>query len=649
MRSGRFRAWVLRRAGVLAVLTAAGATPGWSPTPSFAHNGEAGGGSAPSVPPTLGPPAAGPQDPQQPTAPVPRATTGGNDDGWRRWWEVQAPLLAPVRVRATTDGPVGDPPPPGPRVRTLDDAAAAEVLPTLLWAIEPQRDFSTPVVTACYRALGKLARRPEHVEPLLVAAQRRDTDRDETETALGALGLLRRSDPARRLDDGTLARVRRTLVLALDDQGLTTRARCVAATSIGLLADQGGPALDMLARDLWNRLSLTWASDQVPSAILHALGRFPPSAVGEDLLQALRALAVTSLAGRVRYGPVARGHAALAYARICEHPSAATLLALLLARRLPDPVRLGALTGLGLRADGFDAGTRVDVVRRVRRLVEEEPSQSMFRPAGLLAVARLAAADLAADSGLVLETSGAADFFFDGLETADLGMRPFAMLAIGIAGRRTPQAVEVRAYHEFRKEALRRLRKLLEADAGAGAARGAYLVGLGLFGDEAAIPMLADRVRDTSGTEPPRGYACEALGLIGRAVPTAVDPLRTVAFEKKGEGWTRGKAIAALSRLGTGRDAVLAVAEELTAGGASWRMGPLADALGRSDRVEAVEPLVRLVRSKPPKDDLRARACEALGRLCDPEPVPSLVRLAEGAVEMPGHDGLGLLLAWVWY
>jgi hypothetical protein len=57
---------------------------------------------------------------------------------------------------------------------------------------------------------------------------------------------------------------------------------------------------------------------------------------------------------------------------------------------------------------------------------------------------------------------------------------------------------------------------------------------------------------------------------------------------------------------------------------------------------------VRTARAKPTKDDLRARACEALGRLCDPEPVPSLVRLAEGAAEMPGHEGLRYLVMWLW-
>ncbi|MFO0931860.1 MAG: hypothetical protein U1E39_04030 [Planctomycetota bacterium] len=637
MRSGRFRLLLLG-----AALVGATALPSW------AHNGEAPGGSAPSVPPTLGPPAAGPQDPQQPTAPVPRATTGGTDDAWRRWWEVQAPLLAPPRVRATTDGPLGEPGPTTPRVRTLDDAAGAEVLPLLLWAIEPRQDFPAQVVTACYRALGRLARRPEHVEPLLAAAARRDTDRDEIETAIGALGLLRRTDPRRRLDDATLARVRRALVTALDDQTLSTRARCVAATSLGLLADQGGPAVDVLARDLWSRLSANWASDEIPSAILLALGRFPYDAVGEDLLQSLRAAGVTGTIGKARLGPVARGHAVLAHARVCPSPGAASLLAILLSRRHPDPVRLGALTGLGLRAASFESGTRVDVVKRIRALVESEPSQSLFRPAGLLAVARLAAADLDAGSGAVLDTSGADTFLFDGLTAADLGMRPFVMVAIGIAGRRTPKVIEVRAYHTFRTEALERLRKLLADDAGAGDARGAYLVGLGLFADEASIPMLAARARDTSGTESPRAYACEALGLVGRAVPTAVDTLRTVASERKAEGFTRGKALAALSRLGTGADVVVAIADELSDGGAAWRLVPLADALGRCDHVAAVEPLVRLVRAKTTKDDLRAHACEALGRLCDPEPVPSLVRLAEGAAEMPGHDGLRYLMTWLW-
>src|SRR5262245_164896 len=134
------------------------------PTPAVAHNGEAGGGGAPTVPPTLGPPAAGPQQPEQPMAPTPHATTGGTGDAWRRWWEAQADLLVPARPRVTTDAEGSRPVAPTGVGRTFRDAAHAEVVPTLLWAADPKRDFSTAVVCACYRSIGRLARDASDVE-----------------------------------------------------------------------------------------------------------------------------------------------------------------------------------------------------------------------------------------------------------------------------------------------------------------------------------------------------------------------------------------------------------------------------------------------------------------------------------------------------
>jgi hypothetical protein len=324
------------------------------------------------------------------------------------------------------------------------------------------------------------------------------------------------------------------------------------------------------------------------------------------------------------------------------------LLAVLLTRRLPDAVRVGALTALGLRAAAFAPAERVELVKKVRRVVESESIRSAYRPAGLLAVARVVAADLDADSGLVLEAGDAEARLLDAVSGADVSLRPCAMLAVGIAGRRTARAIEVRAYHTFRAAALRTLRALLKDGGGGAEGQGAFLVGLGLLGDEASVPGFVTLARDDGAQPGPRGFAAEALGLVGRGTPEVVSTLRHVGLERRGDAWLRGKAAAGLARLGQGGDVVVAVATELDEGGASWRLAALASALGRCDRVEAVEPLVRALRAKGTKDEVRARVCDALGRLCDPEEVPSVVRLAEDALEMPAHEGLAYLLAWAW-
>jgi hypothetical protein len=543
-----------------------------------------------------------------------------------------------------TDGEGSRPTMPTAGGRTFADAAHAEVVPTLLWAADPKRNFPSSVVCACYRALGRLARDGAEVELLMSAATKAGTDINENESAIIGLGLLRRTAPDHRLDEATLARVRRTLLLALDHAGLATRARSLAALSLGLLADQGGPSPDPIARDLWERIGSGYASDEIPVSILRALSRWGPDTLDDSVREGMRRLALTGYVGRARFGSAARAHAMLSFACSETAPTPSILLATLLSQRLPDGPRLGALVALGVRAPALPPALRMEAVRRIGDVMGKEPSRSPYGPAGFLALARLAAADLDAESGLVLEESHVGDLLLAGLSDASLEMRPYAMLGLAIAGRRTPKSMEVRAYHEFRVKALKALRVLAHAEAGAPEARGAYLVALGLLGDEDSIGLLCERGRDHSGPDAPRGFACESLGLVGRTSPEATSALREIAGEHHGEGWVRGKALRALARLGASGFAAQSIADELREGGAVWRMTTLAAALGECGRIEGVEPLVRTVRETATKDDVRAAACEALGRLCDPELIPSIARMGEGAVELPSNEALAVLL-----
>lgn len=631
--------WPLARVGtaLLALLGAA--------APAGAHNGESGSGSAPRVPPTLGPPAAGPQEPVHPAAPRPTPTTGGVGEGWRRWWASQAHLLAPRRGPVVTGGGPGDPgSSPPPKGRTIEDATGIEVVPTLLWALAPRRDFDTNVVCACHLALGKVARRASEVEVLFDAAVRTDTADGEAATAVLALGLLRRSTPEARFDGATIARARRTLLHVLDDEKMPTNTRSTAALSLGLLADQGCDAPDPVARDLFDRLRASWAADEIPISIVVALSRYPAEALGSDVLEGLRRLALTGAGTARRAGDALRAHALVAWALATPSPSPPVLLSTVVSARAGDGPRLGATVALGLRASALPTPLRVEAARRVRAVTEAQTARAGLRPVGWIALARLAAADVADRSGHVLEDAGVADALVEALEDRHLDARPYALFALALAGRRVEPAPEVRSWAELRTRALKRLRELARDDGGAAESKGAYLVALGLLDDESSSPMFCERTRPGSGAETPRGWACEALGLLGRASPPALTALGDVAGEARGDGWVRSKAVEALGRMGAARDAAVRLGEELGTRGPTWRVAHLATALGASGRVEAVEPLVRCVHDAATKDDVRAAACAALGRLCDPEPAPSVTRVLEAVAELPGNAAVAGLL-----
>jgi HEAT repeat protein len=221
--------------------------------------------------------------------------------------------------------------------------------------------------------------------------------------------------------------------------------------------------------------------------------------------------------------------------------------------------------------------------------------------------------------------------------------RPHAILALSIAATRTEASIALPRFREFRRTVLETLREAVREGEGPPMGIGAYYVGLGLLEDVDSLPRLRDAVRHRA-IEGPRVHACEAIGLIGRAVPTAIDPLREVLDEKGASAALLEAAAKALGRLG-GVDGSAALHRQVESGGADHRISAAVLALGWTGRPEAVRTLVRMVRDPRTSDSVRAVACTALGMLADPGPLPAASVLAPGLADLPWTGGLAAAFA----
>jgi HEAT repeat protein len=526
-------------------------------------------------------------------------------------------------------------------------ALEREVLPTLLWACEAQDELDTDARASAYLALGKTARRPADVRAVLDGASRRDLPDAVHEGAVLALGLLRRSTPADAFDPETLDRARATCLEAYDDASLPSRTRAFAALSLGLLGDQRSAKASVLDRDgrwvvreLWLRVRESHASEELPAALLVALSLQDPRACPSGLLEGLRGLAASGrLEGRSR-GSVTRAHAVLAFARLSPDGGTGVLQALLHSRSCDPRVRRSAVVALGTVASRLAPAPRAEAAGALARFAGRG-SDPEGRGAMLVSIGRLLAADVAeGESGVVL---AAGEALLEGLRDGTATVRPFAALALGIAfrdldGPRAPDAATA-----FRERAVEVLRATASDEGVDPSTRGAFCLALGLARDEGAHATLSGIASRRSHPDELRGHACTAIGLAGKATPSAVLVLRGALLERSSEDLRRSAAVG-LGLLGD-VSAVPLLLEDLASGGSDHVLAQVVLGLGAIGDASAVPSLARVVRDGAATDLLRAIACAGLGLLGDREPVPSLSRLGTDSNTLAVTDALGEALS----
>src|SRR5688572_5769974 len=215
----------------------------------------------------------------------PTDATGG-------WWDANLDaLIAEDRVGPVETGDAAQPELARRRIRE------SRVVPFLRAILKGEHGTDADFVAAASLALAKTTTSPDDVERLLALGA--DTTRAAmtVEAATIACGLLRRTDPALRLDPRVLDRVRARCLDVVDGRTNAPRiARCNAALAIGLLADQptqrgdgDAPRFDLVAA-LLVRLRETDDAER-QAALVIALGMQPAASVPSATVEQIRALA----------------------------------------------------------------------------------------------------------------------------------------------------------------------------------------------------------------------------------------------------------------------------------------------------------------------------------------------------------------------
>lgn len=561
---------------------------------------------------------------------------------WQLWWDLHRDAFLPTRDR--TRSVVVTPVPEGAargltrwevERRALVVTKAVPALSALL-AAEPKPPAD--VRASALIALGKIAQDADSVDLLLAHVEDAAAPAMVRESAALGLGLLRRSDPALRLEPIRYEIVRGRLLKVFDQYvggkklRVPVRTRAFAMYAIGLLGDQPWRD-DPLSKDgrlisklLWERLEVPYPDRELHIALLTALGRQPRAGIPDAVQDALRQIVAGKDIRGHRWDVLKRAHAATAVARLGGYSGHAFLLRLSADKRKPLVARLAAALAIGERASTFASAERAAALRRLGKTYRLEQELLAVGLANL-AMGRLVGADLAAGSTSAFDMDKADELLLQRAEKAPWYLRGFAALGLALAAREGDPAVA--SVRVFRTKASARLLQMARDKRLNASVRSAAVVGLGLLGMESNVPTLIAIAR-RAGTDPEvRAHAALALGQIGSKTQGVVEALSDLALGAAPDR-LRGHAALALSLLGEG-----AIAKDLIAGldrdTSTRRLAATTRALGRLGELAAVEPLLAQAARPAARPLVRAMAIVSLGRLLDPEPRPSLLRLSLGA------------------
>ena len=290
------------------------------------------------------------------------------------------------------------------------------------------------------------------------------------------------------------------------------------------------------------------------------------------------------------------------------------------------PVRLAAVLAIGERAPALSTAERGAALRMARRVFTLEQELLAVGLANVT-LGRMLGAELAAGTTRALEADGLAKALLGRLDDAPWYLRGFAAIGLGLAAREGDAADE--AVRTFRTKARTALERLARASKTQADVQGACAVALGLIGDKASAGALVAMVRDTTRAEDVRAHAALALAQIGGG-GGAVEALSDVVADAKAPAVARSRAAHALALLGENRVAQQLLSD-LGQETSTRRLAALATALGRLGNLGAVEGLITTAKDGAARPLVRAMALVALGRLLDPAPRPSLLRITGGA------------------
>ena len=634
---------ILRFLLVLAALLCLGAEAAW------AHGGrfQGPGGRAPPGDPTTPQPGA-PSRGKPVTTPgsgIPSTAGSLPDIYWGTWWALNRWSYLPdrgdaLRRRRITTGDVEGPVPEVLTRKRRGLLARQVIKPYLLAMLAPESKQRDTVTAAAMIALAKIDTEDATVELLLrVAESRRATDL-ERESAVLAVGLLRRSEVKERVDAITLDLTRTRLAALAREKKTPIRARCFACFALGLLADQGyGSPFSrdgrLVVRELLEVLGAPSTGPDLPVAAMTALSMQPRAGIPTKLYENLkRAVSGTHIFKR-KWSHLERAHALSTYVRL-RGPAWVTLtLRSLTDRRLPNPVQRAARLALGGNAGELTPDERVEAAKAL--IASEKKSPDHFSEGlGQIALARVLRADMRDDSTAVLDDTQAETLLLQRASKSFVTVRGFHALALALAAR------DVNSHHEkivaFTQAAKTTLLAGFDKPRGDDDLRGAYAVGLGILKVAAARDRLVEVLHERNSGPSLRARAAISLAQIGALDDGVLQGLRAVLADTRPLA-PRSAAALALSLL-TGVPESSALIRQLRTSDSQREQFQAASALGQLDDPKALPAVLEVARKHENNFEMRALALAILGLLGDPEATPSLFRLTLDANYIARTDAL---------
>jgi len=608
-------------------------------------------GEPPVTPPPTGPkgrPTPPITDPGgSPVTPTGDPLTGGSGrpkaakatitaDSWVFWYEYNKDTLEDLKrhiyaLSGSNNNPFGS---------TLAEAGArsgarqatraavhTNVVPALLWAINPKNVKHQDIESAAYIALAKMTSDPAHIELLQKGTASKNGV--TAESCCLALGMLRRDRPADRFDAVTLDRARAFLFTVFEDDKQRARKRAFAAFALGLLGDQptGSDGYDgstQTTARLFTLLENEHGHPDLPASVFQALGMQPAASFTSAQHELLRSAASKSRIYKHDIQDYVAAYAAQALGKVGD--PAADLHALqrmATGRRIGLNVQRSAAIALGTLGARATAAKRLEIARELldgigKKRIREQTARNLAQ----ISLAYLVMADVRSDNTALLGDDRVRSFLLTQADDGRASVRPYGALALGLCCREIGDSTTVEVNGEFQAEARDVLRRGLRSKKLAKRGRAAFAVALGIAGDDRSIKDLVALVADEKEDAELRGYSAIALGHIGVATTQVLTPIRDALVSRRSERLRQASATA----LGLLQDkhAVSILLRELKTARSQSAKGQVVVALAKVGDERAIAPLVNRLKDGKEQELTRALACAGLGIVGDINWIPAL-------------------------
>jgi len=529
--------------------------------------------------------------PTTPTRPNPRGgkRAGPRSGGvsyaasWRIWWELNREhMLGLRRTIASKDVISG-----GSRAAvTRENAAIRE---RVVAALRRTADISidTGVRAAALRALGR-AGNEEDVERFLRVLRKKDQPTKVYESAAIGLGSLARVESPALRD-----KVRKFYDRLLTDKvWMSSHTRRLAILAVSMRGRDD--------RVIGHQLAVRCAAKSKSAdaaTLLYACGLTRDPKLIPILIEAVTR---GKFNGR-KLSDVARGRAALGLAMTADPDTVPVLARLLTSRSVHAHTRRSAAIGLGLmmRSDELSDAQRLRGRKALLRAFDRDRD-------------RLVQGYAAIGMGTAFTPIGIS-LLRKAVDGADMVVRPYAALALGIASRRDPDN------EALRKFLLGKLKRSKETERTA-----ALSIAVGLSGAEDARDHLFQCLRRKRLTVGVRAPAIQGLGLLRHPTPEIEQTL--VQALDDGSNTVVEDASLALGFLGRRTTAKLLVDKLVKTKSVSVQVHMVA-ALSHLGSNAAVDPLLEVLSSKRHKHTMKESAASALGILVDDRKIDPLFEI----------------------